>query len=70
MIRLWNKKERFVDDVLMETEVFDYIERLYDLDELEAELRAAGFDEISVTKAYAHDEKPEGDDGFVFSCRR
>ena len=71
VIRKWNKMERYVNDVLIETEVFDYRERLYDEDELRGMLEGAGFKEIGVTKAYEHDVVPEGsDDDIVFSCRK
>jgi hypothetical protein len=71
VIRKWNKMERFVDDVLVETEVFDYRERLYDLEEMQSALRAAGFAEIRVTQAYEHDTPPSAaQDGMVFLARR
>ena len=70
VIRKWNKYERFVDDILVETEVFDYRERMYDRDEIETELSDAGFSEIDLTRAYEHESMPEGDDGMVFLCRR
>ena len=62
--------ERFVDDQLMETEVFDYRERLYDGGELKGMLALAGFDEIHVTKAYQANTQPIDRDGIVFSCQR
>ena len=49
---------------------FRYRERLYERDELEQELRAAGFDEIRVTRAWVHDTEPGPKDGVVFSCRK
>lgn len=70
VIRKWNKMERFVNDLLVETEVFDYRERLYDLEEMEAALQAAGFAEIRVTQAYEHDTPPAARDGMVFLARR
>ncbi len=69
VIRKWNKMERFVDNQLVETEVFDYYERLYDLAELETILADIGFDEIKVTKAYELNSQPVGKDGIVFACR-
>jgi Methyltransferase domain len=70
VIRKWNKIERFVNDQLVETEIFDYRERLYDLSEMETELTSAGFDEIRVTKAFELNSQPVEKDGIVFSCRR
>ena len=70
VIRKWNKMERFVDDVLTDTEIFDYRERLYDLDELQTALQQAGFDEVRVTKAYEHNVAPSEQDGLVFSCHK
>ena len=70
VIRKWNKMERYVDDVLIETEVFDYRERMYDEAELRGMLEAAGFSEIRVTKSYEHDVVPSSEDGIVFSCQK
>ena len=71
VIRKWNKMERYVNDVLIETEVFDYRERMYDEVELRGMLEVAGFKEIRVTKAYEHDVVPgDRDDGIVFSCQK
>lgn len=70
VIQKWNKMERFVDDILTDTEVFDYRERLYDLDELQMELQQAGFDEIFITKAYEQNVEPNKQDGMVFSCHK
>ena len=70
VIRKWNKMERFVDDVLTETEIFDYRERMYDEEEMRGMLEKAGFKEIQVTKAYEHDVVPSGKDGMVFSCQK
>jgi len=69
VIRKWNKMERFVNDQLVETEIFDYRERLYDLSEMKVELQEAGFDEIRVMKAYDPNTQPVGKDGIVFACR-
>ncbi|MBI1280478.1 MAG: methyltransferase domain-containing protein [Anaerolineaceae bacterium] len=69
VIRKWNKMERFVDERLVETEVFDYYERLYELVELQSILTTTGFEEIHVTKAYEFNKPPEGKDGIVFCCR-
>jgi SAM-dependent methyltransferase len=70
VIRKWNKIERYVDNVLQETEVFDYRERMYEEAELRGMLEQVGFKEIHVTKSYEHDVAPEGGDGFVFTCRK
>jgi hypothetical protein len=69
VIRKWNKMERFVNDQLVETEIFDYHERLYTISELEAALMTAGFNEIQVTKAFEPNTQPLEKDGMVFSCR-
>lgn len=69
VIRKWNKMERFVDDVLTETEIFDYRERMYDLDELATMISRAGFSPPHVTQAYVHDADPHTSDGLVFSCQ-
>jgi ubiquinone/menaquinone biosynthesis C-methylase UbiE len=70
VIRKWNKKERFVNDVLQETEVFDYRERMYEETELRGMLEQAGFNEIQVTKAYEQDTMPSEGDGIVFTSRK
>lgn len=71
VIRKWNKMERYVNDVLTDTEVFDYHERLYDEVELRGMLEVAGFKEIRVTKSYEHDVVPASEDeGLVFSCQK
>ncbi len=70
VIRQWNKIERFVDDVLVETEVFDYRERLYEVDEVKAAFAQAGFDEIHIAKAYEQAGTPAGRDGIVIWGRR
>lgn len=70
VIRKWNKMERFVNDVLIETEIFDYRERLYELNELKQALEQASFDEIHTTKAYEHEGTPAERDGIVFLGRR
>ncbi len=71
VIRKWNKTERYVNDVLTDTEVFDYRERMYDEIELRGMLEAVGFKEIRVTKAYEHDVVPNSEDeGIVFSCQK
>lgn len=50
VVRMWNKLERFVDDVLVETEVFDYRERLYAVDEIKGAFVGAGFEEIHIAR--------------------
>jgi len=69
VVRKWNKLERFVGNHLIEAETFDYHERLYDRSEMEAELVAAGYDEILVTKAFEQNSIPVDKDGMVFCCR-
>jgi hypothetical protein len=69
VIRNWNKFEKYVDGKLVETEVFDYRERLYDRVELEEMLTSAGFEDISVLKSYEHVAPNENDD-LVFICRK
>lgn len=69
VIRKWNKIERFVDNQLVETEIFDYYERLYDVSEMKTLLTDAGFNEIHVSKAYEHDSQPVYQDGIVFFCK-
>lgn len=70
IIRKWNKYERFVDDILVDTEVFDYRERMYELRELEDEMKAAGFDEIRITRAWQHDVDPTEHYELTFMCRK
>jgi hypothetical protein len=69
VIRNWNKFEKYVDGKLVETEVFDYRERLYERAVLEDMLTAAGFEDISVLKSYEQVEPNENDD-LVFICRK
>jgi hypothetical protein len=70
IIRCWNRMELWVGDKLAGTEIFDYRERLYERSEMDTVLRAAGFDEIHVTKWWEHDAEPGPRDGMVFSCRK
>jgi hypothetical protein len=70
IIRCWNRMELWVDDRPAGAEAFDYRERLYERDEMEADLRAAGFEEIHVTKWWEHDADPGPRDGMIFSCRK
>jgi SAM-dependent methyltransferase len=70
VIRKWNKLERFVDDTLVETEVFDYRERMFEITEMEGYLKNAGFNQIELAKAYDYNLKPEGSNGIVFICQR
>ena len=69
VVRLWNKYEKYMDSKLVEAEIFDYRERLYQRTELEEMLAAAGFHVISVTKSYEHTEPGDNDD-LVFICRK
>ena len=61
------KQERFVASQLVETELFDYHERLYDQKEFEGMLQTAGFTHIKATIGY---ETTEQQDILVFSCRK
>ena len=61
------KQERFVVSQLVETELFDYHERLYDQKEFEVVLQTAGFTHIKATIGY---ETTEQQDILVFSCRK
>jgi hypothetical protein len=70
VIRKWNKMERFMDNILTETEIFDYRERLYDASEIESDLEQAGFQTIRLTKAYEHATVPGERDGIVCSCQK
>jgi hypothetical protein len=70
IIRKWNKMERFVDNVLTETEIFDYRERLYEASEIESDLKQAGFQTIHITKAYEYNVVPGEQDGIVCACQR
>lgn len=70
IIRKWNKYERYINDELTETEVFDYRERLYDQAEIEADLKANGYGEIRITKAWTRDIPPAERDSLTCLCRR
>jgi hypothetical protein len=70
VIRNWTKLERFVDDTYVETEIFDYRERLYDLHEMVADFRVAGFDEIRIYKGWTHDVEPGDHYEISFFCRK
>ncbi len=63
------KYDHFVDATLVETELFDYNERWYRQPECEALVRAAGFIDIHITKAY-DDSMPTAHDTFVLACRK
>jgi SAM-dependent methyltransferase len=69
IIRCWSKIESYVDQKLVETEVFDYRERLYRRQEMETMLSATGFKVEAVFKPYQHCDPQEGD-GLVFVCRK
>ena len=69
VIRCWNKYEQYVAGKLVETEIFDYRERMYERAEFEAMLHAAGFTEWTVLKAYEVAE-PTADDGLVFIAQK
>jgi SAM-dependent methyltransferase len=70
IIRHWNKYERFVNDILTETEVFDYRERMYELREMKDDFKAAGFEEIRITQAWQHDVDPTEHYELTFMCRK
>ena len=70
IIRKWNKLERFVDDILTETEVFDFRERMFEVDEIVPILEQAGFRNIRVNKAYEIGVAPLESDGILFSCHK
>ena len=70
VIQKWNKLERFVEDVLVDTEVFDYRERMFEIEEMKKDLTDVGFLEIHITKAYAYEREPRESEGIVFSCQR
>lgn len=69
VVRHWNKYELYVDGKLVETEIFDYRERLFERAELEAMLIKAGFQDIIVTKPYENSE-PVENGGLVFICHK
>lgn len=68
--RCWNKYEKYVDNKLVETEVFDYRERMYTREEFETLLRAAGFSKINITTAYEDRNNITENDGMVFACQK
>lgn len=68
--RNWNKYERYVSGQLVETEIFDYRERLYTRQEFETLLKSAGFTTIYVTKAYEDETPPTEEDGLVFLVQK
>lgn len=71
-----HKHERVVAGHIVETEVDEYIERYYDLDEFTVMLQTVGFEEIKVMKAVALDPEvntiiwPNATDTMIFICRR
>jgi SAM-dependent methyltransferase len=69
VIRNVTKFERFVGGKLIETELFDYNERLYDQSTVEGMLRVAGITSLSVTKAY-DDTTPSAQDSYVVTARK
>jgi hypothetical protein len=69
VIRCWNKIERYVQGKLVETEVFDYRERLYVREAMERMLKEVGFTIEAVLKPYENIEPQDGG-GFVFICRK
>jgi SAM-dependent methyltransferase len=69
VIRNVTKFEKFVGGELIETELFDYNERMYEWPTIERMLRAAGFTELGVTKAY-EDTAPGPQDRYVVTARK
>lgn len=69
LLRGLTKLEHFVNGQLVETELNEYIERLYVREEFQSLLELAGFTDIHVTKAY-EDCEPGEDDRMVFLCRK
>lgn len=70
VVRLWVKHELFRQQVLENTEVFDYRERLFDQDVMEDLVRRAGFGNISLYRAYDRSAPLEPEDNFVVVCQR
>jgi ubiquinone/menaquinone biosynthesis C-methylase UbiE len=70
VIRKWNKMERFLSGRLVETEIFDYRERLYEKEELFEALKVAGFEAIRTCKAFDPEKQAEGMEGIVFFAKR
>ncbi len=68
--RCWNKYEKYVDNKLIETEAFDYRERMYRREEFENLLKAAGFKTTIVTRAYDDSSAVGENDGMVFACQQ
>jgi hypothetical protein len=68
--RNWIKYEKYMDGQLIETEIFDYRERMYTRDEFESLLRRADFRTIHVTTAYEDSNDVKEDDGMVFICQK
>jgi hypothetical protein len=68
--RNWNKYERYIEGRLVETEIFDYRERMYTREEFENLLQAAGFKRITVTSAYEDSNEITENDGMVFACQK
>ncbi len=66
----WHKYERYVDSKLVETEIFDYRERMYTREEFESLLKEAGFKTIVVTTAYEDSKSVTENDGMVFACQK
>ena len=57
-----------MDSQLVETEVFDYRERLYTRTEFENLLKSAGFKKVIVTTAYGNLSEVTENDSMVFVC--
>src|SRR5262249_47688012 len=47
VVHCWNKYEQYVDGKLVQTEIFDYLERFYEPAEFEAMIQVAGFVQVS-----------------------
>ncbi len=70
VIRKWNKYEKYANDVLVKTEIFDYRERLFEETEMRNMMERAGFTDIQTMKAYEYDSAANESDGIVFTCRK
>jgi SAM-dependent methyltransferase len=68
IIRNTNKYEIFENGELITTELFDYHERFYDVDEFEVMLHKAGFTDIQTASAYDDSRRPAKHDTIVFKA--
>lgn len=72
VVRCWNKYEQYADGKLTEIEIFDYLERFYEVAEFESMLYTAGFVQInhSALSAWGADTEPAKYDWTLFSSRK